>query len=76
MATRPCYDIKEAITEITGKVGDFTYPAHTYYLANSGKLLGFKSCTDGKTRWFTKTMTFDKARRKFTKAEIPDEYTL
>lgn len=72
MANSPCYDIKEAITETTGTVGDFTYPAHTYYLANNGKCLGFKSCMSGKTKWFTKTMTFSKARRTFAKADIPE----
>lgn len=74
MADFPCYDIKEAITETTGTVDDFTYPAHTYYIAANGKLLGFKSCMDGNYRWFTKTMSFNKSRRKFKKAEIPSEF--
>ena len=61
-------DYVEAIIEITGKVDDFTYPEHTYYLNKDGKLIGYKSIFTGKVEEFSKPMAFYKSRRKFKKA--------
>lgn len=74
MTNYPVYDIKEAITETTGEVDGFTYPAHTYYLSANKKMVGFKSAFTGELKFFSKTMSFDKRRRTFVKAEIPSEF--
>lgn len=60
-------EYSQAITETTGEVGDFTYPPHTYYLNEAGKLVGFKSAFTGELKEFTKPMAFSKTRRKFKK---------
>jgi hypothetical protein len=60
------------LVEITGKVGDFTYPPHTYYLNKAGKLAGFKIKGEKEIKWFEKPLAFDRRRRLFR--ELPCEF--
>ena len=75
--TQPIYDIKEALLETTGSVPvvketTFTYHPHTYYIANNGKLLGYKRCDNNEVKWFAKTKAFSKTHRKFKKVDFSD----
>lgn len=60
--------IKEKLLETTGLVGDFKYPANTYYLNDAGKLVGFKA-EDGTETMFNNAMAFDKRGRQFKKVK-------
>lgn len=53
------------LVEITGKVGDFTYPSHTYFLNKAGKLIAFKVKGEKDIKVFTKPLNFDRRRRMF-----------
>lgn len=56
---------KEALLETTG--GDFK--AHTYYLNDDGKLVGFSPEHSDKVNFFSKALMFDKRGRKFKKVK-------
>ena len=62
-------EYKEILLEVTGTADGFTYPEHTYYLNQAGKLAAFKSAFTGEFKEFTKPLAFYKTRRKFKKVK-------
>lgn len=59
------FDYAKRLVEITGEVDGFTYPAHTYYLNEAGKLVAFKQSGKPDIKVFNKPLAFDRRRRKF-----------
>lgn len=63
------FEYHKRLVEITGKVGDFTYPPHTYFLNKAGKLIAFKVKGETEIKQFAKPLAFDRRRRMFK--ELP-----
>jgi len=61
----------QALKEITNwSECEYDQPNHTYFLNDSGKLVGYKLSGRDEFKTFSKPLSFDKARRKFIKLKV------